>query len=142
MLEENIIGGNIIKRLKKWSDKTRLARLDQGAYYLKGIIKDEGITLKHLNCVSKERGKDSLGERIVLQTVAGAIPCEQVIDGDWHIVEDLIATRQYFGKSFEHCIEGIQKYYSEDLGNEPGDAKFVVFTKDGIVQYRDIRQCS
>ena len=137
VLEGSISGANIIKHLKKWSDKTRLARLNQGAYYLKEITKDEGITFKHLNCVPKERGKDILGERIVLQTVAGAIQCEQAIDGDWHIVEDLKAARQYFGKSFEHCIEGIQKYYSEDLGNEPGNAKFVVFTKDGIVQYRD-----
>jgi len=137
VLEANIYGGNIIKRLKKWSDKTRLTRLDQGANYLKGITKDEGITVKHLNGESKERGKDIPGERIVLQTVAGAIQCEQAIDGEWHIVEDIKAARQYFGKSFEHCIDGIRKYYSGDLGNEPGDAKFVIFTKDGIVEYSD-----
>ena len=39
VLEEKITGANIMKRFKRWSDKTRLARLDQGAYYLKGITK-------------------------------------------------------------------------------------------------------
>ncbi len=37
------------------------------------------------------------------RTVAGAIQCEQAIGGEWHIVEDIKAARQYFGKSFEHC---------------------------------------
>ncbi len=81
--------------------------------------------------------EDIPGEKIVLQTVAGAINCEQLIAGDWHVIEDIKVTRQYFGKSFEHCIEGIQKYYSGDLGNEPGNAKFVILTKDGFVEYSD-----
>lgn len=136
VLEENIIGGNIIKRLKKWSDKTRLTRLDQGAYYLKGLTKDEGLTF-NLHSEADDGGEDFPSETIVLQTVAGAIHCEQFIAGDWHIVEDLKATRQYFGKSFEDCLEGIQKYYTGDLGNEPGNAKFVIFTKTGFVEYSD-----
>lgn len=128
--------GILRKRLKKWSDKTRLARLDQGAYYLKGVSKDEGITFK-LNSESDDSREDIPGEKIVIQTVVGAIHCEQLIAGDWHVVEDIKAARQYFGKSFKDCIEGIQKYYSGELGKELGNAKFVIFTKDGFVEYRD-----
>ncbi len=135
VLEETISGANIMKRLKKWSEKTRLARLDLGAYYLKGITKDEEITVNYLNSEADDSREDFPSEKIVLQTVAEAIHCEQFIAGDWHIVEDLKTTRQYFGKSFEHCMEGIQKYYSGDLGNEPGNAKFVIFTKTGFVEY-------
>ena len=136
VLEENITGANIIKRLKKWGDKTRLARLDQGAYYLKRVTKDEGITIQ-LNCESDDSREDIPGEKIVIQTVVGAIVCEQLIAGEWHVVEDINAARQYFGKSFKDCIEGIRKYYSGELGNEPGNAKLVIFTKAGFVEYSD-----
>ena len=136
VLEENITGANIMKRLKKWGDRTHLVRLDQGAYYLKVVSKDEGITF-NFNGESKESKKSIAGEMIVIQTVAGDINCEQVIAGDWHVVEDINPRRQYYGKSFEHCIEGIQKYYSGDLGNERGNANFVIFTEDGFVQYSD-----
>lgn len=77
------------------------------------------------------------GEIIIIQTVAGDIPCEQAIFGEWHVIEDKSLSIQYFGKTYKHCIEGVKKYYSGEIGQEPGDSYFVLFTESGLLQYND-----
>lgn len=69
--------------------------------------------------------------------IRGAINCEKAIIDEWHVVEDKNAERQYFAKTFEGGIKGIQQYYAGELGNEAGDAPFVVYTKNGIEEYID-----
>jgi hypothetical protein len=92
---------------------------------------------------------DDCGEMIVVKTHAGDIKCEKSKIGDWFVIEDKNQKKQYFGKSFESCINGIQKFYSGEIGKGSGDADFLIYTSGGtlildndtpiymIIKYRD-----
>ncbi|MEL1135041.1 hypothetical protein AAC978_07635 [Desulfitobacterium sp. THU1] len=91
--------------------------------------------------MTKESGKSThqvQGEYFFIKTVAGDIECEKAVFGSWCVIEDKKSQFQVFAKSFEYCIEGIRKFYAQDLGRENGNAKFVLYTRQGeILEYSD-----